>query len=88
MTMSAHLAGAGSPPAKVIHVGRSDAHWYATEDINTRLDGAMATKHVGDPIPQDINQITDEETRTAVALWKVVVGTGLSEELGWPKGKR
>lgn len=90
--MSAPFAGAGRAPATLIHVGRSDAHWYATEEINTKLKGAGAgadaTKQVGEPIPQDIAQITDEESRMKMAHWKVVVGTGLSEEMGWPKGER
>lgn len=29
----------------------------------------------------------DAETRRKMIQWKVVIGTGLSEELAWPKGE-
>lgn len=85
--MNAQQMGPATPPAKVVHIGRSDAHWYPTDEINTKLKSAGPARHVSDPIPQNFNQIFDDESRVKLAQWKVVVGTGLSEELGWPKGE-
>lgn len=83
--MAAPTAGAGAAPrmARQVHVGRSDGRAYTTEEINARRK--TAAKQVGEPIPEDPNQIVDAETRTKVLLWRLVVATGLSEELGWPK---
>lgn len=85
--MAAPTAGAGAAPrmARQVHVGRSDGRLYTTEEINSRRK--TATKQVGEPIPEDLNQIPDVETRKKVLLWKLVVATGLSEELGWPQGR-
>ncbi|KUI54841.1 hypothetical protein VP1G_02227 [Cytospora mali] len=83
--MAAPTAGAGAAPrvARQVHVGRSDGRVYSTEEINARRK--TAAKQVGEPIPEDFNQIADVETRKKVLLWKLVVATGLSEELGWPQ---
>lgn len=85
--MAAPTAGAGAAAprmARLVHIGRSDGRRYTTEEINARRK--TATKQVGEPIPEDINQIPDAETRRKVLLWKLVVATGVSEELGWPQG--
>lgn len=70
--------------ARLVYVGRSDGRWYTTEDINARKG---PVKQVGEPIPEDLNQIPDEETKRQIARWKVLVATGLSDELGWPKSE-
>lgn len=86
--MAAPTAGAGSASrvARQVHVGRSDGRAYTTEEINARRK--TASKQVGDPIPDDLNQVVDAESRKKLLLWKVVVATGVSEELGWPQGEQ
>lgn len=85
--MNTHFVGAAKASAKLVHIGRSDALWYSTDEINAKLTSAGVARQVGEPIPQDIAHIADDETRMKIAQWKVVVGTGLSEEMGWPKGE-
>lgn len=86
--MAAPTTGAGSTPrvARQVHVGRSDGRAYTTEEINAKRKAV--SKQVGDPFPEDPNQIVDAESRKKVLLWKLVVATGLSEELGWPQGNQ
>lgn len=86
--MNTLYPGAGrASNAKLVHIGRSDAIWYSTDEINAKLRAAGPARQVGEPLPQDTNQISDDEARSKVGQWKVVVGTGLSEEMGWPKGE-
>lgn len=86
--MNTLYPGAGrASNAKLVHIGRSDALWYTTDEINAKLNGTGPARQVGEPLSQDPAQISDEETRLKVTQWKVVVGTGLSEEMGWPKGE-
>lgn len=81
------MAAAGAAPraARQVHVGRSDGRLYSTQDIISK--GRTAANQIGEPIPEEWDQITDAETRKKMIQWKVVVGNGLSEELAWPKGE-
>lgn len=47
--------------------------------------GRTAANQIGEPIPEEWDQITDAETQRKMIQWKVVIGNGLSEELAWPK---
>lgn len=69
--------------AKLVEVARSDAHFYTTAEINA----TKGCPPVSEPIPQNITQVGDDESRRKLALWMVVTGTGVAEELGWPKGE-
>lgn len=79
--------GTGAAPraARQVHVGRSDGRPYSTQEIISK--GKTAANQIGDPIPEEWDQILDAETRRKMIQWKVVIGTGLSEELAWPKGE-
>lgn len=73
----------GMAPAKLVLIGRSDGCMWTTQQITAK----KGAKQVGEPIPEDLSQVADDESRKKLAEWKVVVGTGLSEEMGWPKGQ-
>lgn len=79
--------GTGAAPraARQVHVGRSDGRPYSAQEIISK--SKTAANQIGDPIPEEWNQILDAETRRKMIQWKVVIGTGLSEELAWPKGE-
>lgn len=80
-------AGAGAAPraARQVHVGRSDGRLYSTQEIISK--SKTPANQIGEPIPEDWGQIVDAEARRKMIQWKVVIGTGLSEELAWPKGE-
>jgi hypothetical protein len=81
-------AGAAPTPraaARQVHIGRSDGRLYSTQEIISR--SKTAANQVGEPIPEEWDQIADPETRAKMIQWKVVIGDGLSEELAWPRGK-
>lgn len=79
--------GTGAAPraARQVHVGRSDGRPYSSQEIISK--GKTAANQIGDPIPEEWDQILDAETRRKMIQWKVIIGTGLSEELAWPKGE-
>lgn len=82
--MTSLFTGAGGMvPAKLVHIGRSDGCMWTTQQITAK----KGAKHVGEPLSEDLNHIADDESRKKLAEWKVVVGSGLSEEMGWPKGR-
>lgn len=80
-------AGTGAAPraARQVHVGRSDGRLYSTQEIISK--GKTAANEIGEPISEQWDQIMDAETRKKMIQWKVIMGTGLSEELAWPKGE-
>ncbi|PSR77293.1 hypothetical protein BD289DRAFT_445541 [Coniella lustricola] len=70
----------------LVQLCRSDGHMWATEAINATLRGNPNIKgQVRDPIPEEMTQITDEESRIKLLEWKEILGKGLAEQLGWPK---
>lgn len=85
--MAAAGAGTAASPraARQVHVGRSDGRVYTTQEITSKRK--TAANQIGEPIPEDWSQIADAESRGKMIQWKVVIGTGLSEELAWPKGE-
>ncbi|KAF3767805.1 hypothetical protein M406DRAFT_328860 [Cryphonectria parasitica EP155] len=87
--MSALFKGAGGTaqlPARLIHVGRSDGRVWTTQEINGWPKSSTAVMQVGEPITEDLNKISDNMTLVRMAQWKLALGTGLQEQLGWPHG--
>lgn len=87
MAAAGVAAGAGAAPraARQVHVGRSDGRLYSTQEIISK--SKTAANQIGEPMPEEWGQIADAETRKKMIQWKVVIGSGLSEELAWPKGE-
>lgn len=89
--MTMMLNGPANGRARVIYVSRSDGRLYASDEVNNNNSSARykgAVQHVvGEPIPQDTLQLDDQRTVDQVHRWKIVVGTGVADEMAWPRGK-
>lgn len=79
------LSGPASAKARLVFIDRSDGRLYANDEVNARKGAAV--QQVGEAITQDTSQLDDEEAIEEVHRWKVVVGTGLADELAWPRGE-
>lgn len=79
------LTGPTHGNARVVMISRSDGRLYANEEINARKGAAI--KQVGEIINEDTSRIDDQETRGEVLRWKIITGTGLADELAWPRGE-
>lgn len=77
--------GPANGRARVIYVSRSDGRLYANDEVHARK--AAAVKQVGEPITEDTSQLDDEDAVDEVHRWKILVGTGLADELAWPRGE-
>lgn len=71
--------------ARVVFISRSDGRPYANDEVLARK--GAATRQVGEPIIEDTSKLSDDETIDEVHRWKIVVGTGLADELAWPQGE-
>lgn len=85
MTTASTGASGMGPQARLVHVGRSDGRFWTTDEINAQLAGKGTAKQLGEPISQDLNQVPDNRLKSLLAQWKVVVATGLAENLAWPR---
>lgn len=85
--MTAPSTGASGmvPQARLVHIGRSDGRFWTLEEINAQLTGKGSSRQIGEPIPQDLSQVSDDKIKSLLAQWKVVVATGLAENLAWPR---
>lgn len=85
---------ANGQQARAVFIGRSDGRPYANEEIAAVISRAsgIAAKQlqqaIGDAITDDTPMLDDAETVKQVHRWKVIVGTGLADELGWPQSGR
>lgn len=77
--------GPANGKARVVFISRSDGRLYANDEVNARK--GSAAKQVGEALIEDASQLQDEETREEINRWKVVIGTGLADELAWPQGE-
>ncbi|KAJ4423019.1 hypothetical protein N0V82_002286 [Gnomoniopsis sp. IMI 355080] len=85
MTAPSTGASGMGPQARLVHVGRSDGRFWTLEEINAQSLGKGSPKRIGEPIPQELSQISDDKIKSLLAQWKVVVATGLAENLAWPR---
>lgn len=83
--MTMMLNGPANGRARVVYVSRSDGRLYASDEVNN--NSARNKGVVGEPIPQDTLQLDDQRTVDQVHRWKIVVGTGVADEMAWPRGK-
>lgn len=83
---STAAGGIGQPAAdKLIIVGRSDGRKWTTEEIQARWARDRTAMNTGDPIPENPNDVADQQIRKTLALWKVVTARGVAEALNWPR---
>lgn len=85
MTAPSNGASGMGPQARLVHVGRSDGRFWTMEEINAQSLSKGNAKQIGEPISQDPNQIPDNRIKSILTQWKVVVATGLAENLAWPR---
>lgn len=85
MTAPSSGASGMGPQARLVHVGRSDGRFWTSEEISAQWSIKGNSKQIGEPIPQDLGQIPDDRIKSLLAQWKVVVATGLAENLAWPR---